>query len=171
MSTRKCDRLVDDGMPRAEARRRALASFGGLEPMRERARDARGTRWVEESGRTSGMPSAMMRGIAGFTLAAIVSLAIGIGANTAHLHRRRRALLRALPVERPAELAFLKRGGYDEQILRSRTRMYVKFRDAVPDVPLRGMGVGGTRCRARPEVRPSCCLASSSPATGSTSPA
>ena len=40
------DRLVEDGIARDEARRRALASFGGLEPIREQARDARGTHWV-----------------------------------------------------------------------------------------------------------------------------
>ena len=39
-------RLVDDGMPEGDARQRALASFGGLEPMREYARDARRTAWI-----------------------------------------------------------------------------------------------------------------------------
>ena len=40
--------LMQDGLPRPEARRRALAEFGGMAPMREATRDARGTRWLAD---------------------------------------------------------------------------------------------------------------------------
>ena len=136
-------RLVDDGMPEGQARQRALASFGGLEPMREYARDARRTAWIEDLWKDARYAGRMMRRHAGFTMAAIVSLAIGIGANAAVFSVADALILRALPVQRPAELAFLKRGGYDEQILRFSHPMYVKFRDAVPDVPLAAMGSVG----------------------------
>ncbi|HET9371265.1 MAG TPA: permease prefix domain 1-containing protein, partial [Vicinamibacterales bacterium] len=44
-------RLRRAGTPDAEARRLALASFGTVEAMKEQARDARGTRWVEDLGK------------------------------------------------------------------------------------------------------------------------
>ena len=41
-------RLEGDGMAPGEARRLALASFGGLDPIKEQARDSRGTRWITD---------------------------------------------------------------------------------------------------------------------------
>ena len=75
--------LIRDGVAPAEARRRALAEFGGLEPIRESARDARGTRWLEDLGADLRYAVRMMRRTPGFALAAILSLGLGIGANAA----------------------------------------------------------------------------------------
>ena len=42
----RTEELIGTGLNAIEARRRALAEFGGVEPIKEEARDARGTRWV-----------------------------------------------------------------------------------------------------------------------------
>jgi predicted permease len=103
------DRLVAEGLAPEEARRHALATFGGLEPIRERARDARGTRWVEQIWQDLRYASRVLRRSPGFTLAAVASLAIGIGANIALFTVADALLLRPLPVERPHELVYLNR--------------------------------------------------------------
>ena len=98
------ERLVEDGMTRDEARRHALAGFGGLEPIRERARDARGTRWIEHLWQDLRYGARILRRSPGFALAAITSLAIGIGANTALYSVVDALLFRPLPVDRPEDL-------------------------------------------------------------------
>jgi predicted permease len=103
-------RLEAEGLSREEARRRALAAFGGLDPIKEQTRDARGTRWLDDLGRDTRYALRLMRRSPVFTLAAVGSLAIGIGANTAIFSIIDALLLRALPVAAPAELYFLEKG-------------------------------------------------------------
>jgi len=74
------DRLVAEGLARPEARRRALAAFGGLAPMREHTLDARGTRWVHDVLRDVRYAFRMMRRTPVFTAAVAGSIAIGVGA-------------------------------------------------------------------------------------------
>ncbi len=116
------DRLVDQfvtaGMSREEARRRALARFGGIEATKEAARDVRGTRWVENTCRDVGYAFRMMRRTKGFAAAALLSLALGIGANAAVFSVIQALLLRPLPVAQPDDLHFLNRTGFAEPNLR-----------------------------------------------------
>src|SRR6476660_761063 len=105
-------RLQAEGVLPAEARRRALATFGGLEPIREQARDARGTRWVDDLIRDVRYAFRMMRRSPVFTAAAVLSLAIGIGANAAIFSLSDALLLRPLDVTLPHELWFLNRAGF-----------------------------------------------------------
>ncbi len=108
-------RLTQAGVPFAEARRRALAGFGGLEPIKEAARDARGTRWLEDLAHDIRYAGRSMRRHPAFAVASVLSLAIGIGANTAIFSILEALLLRPLPVSRPAELAYADRRGLDGQ--------------------------------------------------------
>jgi predicted permease len=103
-------RLVAEGEGPEEARRLALARFGGLEPIKERARDARGTRWLEDLVRDARYALRLMRRSPVFTLAAVGSLAIGLGANIAIFSVVDALLLRSLPVRAPEELYFLEKG-------------------------------------------------------------
>ena len=92
------------GMDPREARRRAHARLGGVEAVREAVRDARGMRPAEDLLRDLGYA---LRGACrnpGFTLAAVVSLAIPIGFNTTIFTIVDSLLFRPLPVVRPAEL-------------------------------------------------------------------
>jgi predicted permease len=132
-------RLTRQGVPSDEARRRALAAFGGLEPMKEYTRDARRTGWVDDLIKDVRYAGRMMRRSPGFTLAAILSLAIGIGANAAIFSITDALIFRSLPVERPQELSFLNRAGFESQNLRFSHPMYLKMREAVPEAGLAAM--------------------------------
>jgi predicted permease len=96
--------IMAAGTPAAEARRRARASFGGLEPIKEAARDARGTRWIEDLAADLRHALRALRRQPGFALVAIATLALGIGVNTAMFSIVNGLLLRPLPVRAPEEL-------------------------------------------------------------------
>ncbi|HEY2905982.1 MAG TPA: ABC transporter permease [Vicinamibacterales bacterium] len=104
-------RLQAAGATPEDARRLALASFGGLEPIKEAARDVRGTRWLEDAMHDLRYAARTMRRHPAFAIAAIASLAIGIGANTAIFGVVDALLIRPLPVANPGELAYITRTG------------------------------------------------------------
>ena len=105
------DRLVADGVPRGEARRIAMATFGGIEPIKEATRDVHPMRWLDDLGRDLRYAGRSMRRHPAFTAAAIVSLAIGVGANTAIFGVLNALLIRPLAVAAPRELAYIRRVG------------------------------------------------------------
>ncbi len=102
------ERLVADytaaGMPPAGARRKAAAQFGGLDQAKEYCRDQRGTRWIEDLVTDLRYGLRMLAHSRTFTAVAVLSLALGIGANTAIFTLVNSMLLRALPVRAPEEL-------------------------------------------------------------------
>jgi putative ABC transport system permease protein len=92
------------GMSPEEARRRALQALGGLEQTKERVRDRRGFPGLELLGRDLAHAQRSLRRHPGYTAAAVLSLALGIGANTAVFSLLDALVLRPLPYPDPDRL-------------------------------------------------------------------
>jgi predicted permease len=101
----RVDELVAEGMTPEAARVEALRRFGSLPLHRDRARDADVAGWLEALVADLRYGARQLRWNPGFAAVAILSLALGIGANTAIFQLINALRLRSLPVERPWELA------------------------------------------------------------------
>ena len=99
------------GMSPAEARLAARREFGGVAQMQEVYRERRGIPWLEIAAKDFRYTLRGLRRTPGFTAAAVISLALGIGANTAIFSLFYSLMLRNLPVARPSELVALRASG------------------------------------------------------------
>jgi macrolide transport system ATP-binding/permease protein len=97
------------GMSPTEARRRAMIAFGGVERFKERTREEWGVRVLEDLIADLRFAFRSLSRSPGFTVVAILSLAVGIGANTAIFSMVNAMLLRDLPFETPQDLVNLYR--------------------------------------------------------------
>ncbi|HEY8550370.1 MAG TPA: ABC transporter permease [Vicinamibacterales bacterium] len=108
--------LMDAGLDEAEARRQARLALGGLDQVKEACRDVRGTRWLDEIVQDLRYGARLLLANRSFTLIAVLSLALGIGANTAIFSIIDSLMLRSLPVHQPERLAVLARGSWTHPI-------------------------------------------------------
>lgn len=95
------------GLHAAEARRRALAAFGGVERYKEEVRDARGSGQIERFVLDTSYALRGLRRSPGFTLTAVMALALGIGANTAIFSVIDGIVLKPLPFPDAERVVFL----------------------------------------------------------------
>ena len=109
---RQVEHHIARGMTPADARTAALRALGGVEQRKEEMRDQRRVNAIENISRDIRIALRQLRKQPAFTVAAIVSLALGIGANTAIFHLLNALSFRSLPiVESPHELVEVRLTG------------------------------------------------------------
>jgi macrolide transport system ATP-binding/permease protein len=102
--------LIARGYRPEEARRQARLALGGHEQVKEECRDARGTKWLDDLLQDLRYGLRILAKYPGFTVVAVLALALGIGVNTAILSAVNGFVLRPLPADRPEELIALHWG-------------------------------------------------------------
>jgi predicted permease len=102
---------IASGMAEPEARLAARRAFGPLEATKEQCRDMRRVNFMEDLIQDAAYAFRFLTRSPGFTLTAVLSLAIGIGANTAIFSVVDTVLLRVLPVREPQRLVEVSREG------------------------------------------------------------
>jgi hypothetical protein len=105
---KELEQNIARGMSLDEARRQALISFGGVQQTRENVLEVRWTHFAEVLALDLRYGWRILRKSVGFTTVAVLTLALGIGMNTAIFSLIDAVLFRALPAEHPEELVLLK---------------------------------------------------------------
>ncbi len=100
----RADDLERSGLPRAEAERRARIEFGGVERFKQECREAIGTNFLETLIQDFRIGLRLLHRSPGFAAIAIITLALGVGANTTMFSLVNGILLRPLPYTHSGQL-------------------------------------------------------------------
>lgn len=103
------------GMSAADARRAAVAHFGGVERVREEHRDVRGLPWLEDAASDARFALRSMRRTPALASAAVFTLALGIGANVAIFSAVNAVVLQPLPFPAPDRLMVIGEDNPEKQ--------------------------------------------------------
>jgi predicted permease len=133
----RAEHLMRSGMSREDAERRARIELGGRETFKEECRRSYGFGFIDELLQDVRYARRMLRKSPAFTVVAIVSLALGIGANTVVFSVMNTLLLKPLPVPSPKNLYFVEANHFPAQ-------SYPNYRD-IRDRNSAFSGVAATR--------------------------
>jgi hypothetical protein len=100
---------IQAGQTEAEARQATRLEFGGLEQIKEDCRESRGTLWLVSIAQDLRFGVRILAKSPGFSVTAIVVLALGIGVSTLAFSLYNIAALQSLPVRDPATLVRIQR--------------------------------------------------------------
>jgi len=132
---------IAGGMSPEEAAREARKRFGNVQTVREQCRERRGVNFGETTLQDLRFGLRMLRKNPGFTTVAVLTLALGIGANTAIFGLMDHVMLRLLPVRNPQELSVVERQFSHPQFERIRDLNKV-FSEMAGTHPLANFAVG-----------------------------
>ncbi len=116
------------GMSPSDAAAAARQSFGGLEPMKEELRDQRGIPVFETLARETQFAFRSLRRTPGFTFLAVVTLAMGIGANSAIFSAVNTLLFRPPGISQPGRVVVI-RAKYDKLNFKNLVISFNDFKD------------------------------------------
>jgi predicted permease len=101
--------LVRNGVPAPEAMRRARIEFGGIESHKDAIRATLGLRWWNDLGTDLRYGARRLKNSPGFTLTAVLVLAVGIGVNITAFSFFDMLVLKLMPVRDPETLVRIER--------------------------------------------------------------
>jgi putative ABC transport system permease protein len=123
-----------DGLPTEEARYAAQRKFGNLGSIQEHAREARGWGWLDRGFKDVRLAFRQLIKSPGFTLLAVITLGLGVGANTSMFSVLNSLLLRPLPYPHSEQLERIDRVTPQNSEGRVSPADFFEFRQAAGDL-------------------------------------